>query len=240
MSGLAIACVVVALAGLSVSSRPMGNGRAARRALGLLAVISLVLVAPLESSSSTLQTRVTIFARPTVVGWAQPATVFGAAAGAGLHDVVAVQVRECGSSAFRTYAEAHVNAGGGWTMPVGTSITSTFRAVWQRFQSAPVTIRQAANVGLARSRSGRELVVGVTAKRSFWRRQVEIQRRSGGAWRTVRKVRLTDSVNSTGIVSASEARFRLAVPKGTLLRAVLPLAEARPCYVRSVSRTVRA
>ena len=69
---------------------------------------------------------------------------------------------------------------------------------------------------------------------------VEIQRRTGGAWRTVRKMRLTDSVKSTGLVSASEARFRLAVPKRAVLRAVLPFAEARPCYVRSFSKVVRA
>jgi hypothetical protein len=207
--------------------------------LGLAGVARLA-QAPASARSAGAAQRVTIFARPAVVAWAQPATVFGAASGAGPEDVVEVQVRECGSPSFRAYAEAHVNAGGGWSMPVGTSVTSAFRAVWKRLQSPPTTIRQGANVGLARSRSGDRFVVGVTAKRSFWRRQVEIQRRSGGAWRTVRKVRLTDSVNSTGIVSSSEARFRLAVPKGTQLRAVLPLAEARPCYVRSVSKVVRA
>ena len=125
-------------------------------------------------------------------------------------------------------------------MPVGTSVTSTFRAVWRRNQSPPVTIRQGASISLARSRSGGPFVVSAIAKRSLWRRQVEIQRRSGSTWRTVRKVRLTDSVKSTGLVSASEARFRLAVPRGTVLRAVLPLAEASPCYVRSVSKVVRA
>jgi hypothetical protein len=210
-----------------------------RLALGTAFALAAVAAAT-DARPAALQARVTIFARPAVVAWAQPAMVFGAAAGAGPEDVVAVRVRECGSSSFRAYAEAHVNAGGGWSMPVGTSVTSTFRAVWGRFSSAPVTIRQAANVGLARSRSGEEFVVGVTAKRSLWRRQVEIQRRWDSAWRTLRKVKLTDSVKSTGLVSASEARFRLAVPKGALLRAVLPLAEAKPCYVRSVSKVVRA
>ena len=33
--------------------------------------------------------------------------------------------------------------------------------------------------------------------------------------------------------------FRLAVPKGRLLRAVLPRAQARPCYLAGVSRTLR-
>lgn len=211
------------------------------RRLGVSALLVLAAVAATSDAASTvLQARVTIFARPVVVAWAQPATVFGAAAGAGPQDVVLVQVRECGSSAFRTYAEAHVNAGGGWSMPVGTSVTSTFRAVWRRNQSPPVTIRQGASISLARSRSGGPFVVSAISKRSLWRRQVEIQRRSGSAWRTMRKVRLTDSVKSTGLVSASEARFRLAVPTGTVLRAVLPLAEANPCYVRSVSKVVRA
>lgn len=211
------------------------------RRLAVSALLVLTVVAATSDAASTvLQARVTIFARPAVVAWAQPATVFGAAAGVGPQDVVLVQVRECGSSAFRTYAEAHVNAGGGWSMPVGTSVTSTFRAVWRRNQSPPVTIRQGASISLARSRSGGPFVVSAISKRSLWRRQVEIQRRSGSTWRTVRKVRLTDSVKSTGLVSASEARFRLAVQKGAVLRAVLPLAEASPCYVRSVSKVVRA
>jgi hypothetical protein len=211
----------------------------ARLALAALSLLA-ALAAATEASTAPSQARVTIFARPAVVAWAQPATVFGAAAGAGLQDVVEVQVQECGSSVFRTYAEAHVNAGGGWSMPVGTSVTSTFRAVWRRNQSPPVTIRQGASISLARSRSGGQFVVGAISKRSLWRRQVEIQRRSGSTWRTVRMVRLTDSMRSTGLVSVSEARFRLAVPKRTLLRAVLPLAQARPCYVRSVSKVVKA
>ena len=207
----------------------------------LAALVALsAFLATTEARPSDVQARLTIFARPAVVAWAQPATVFGAARGAGSQDVVTVQVRECGSSAFTTYAEAHVNAGGGWELPVGTAVTSTFRARWRSSTSAPVTIRQAASVLLARERAGRGFVVTAISKRSLWRKTVEIQRRTGGAWRTVRKMRLTDSVKSTGLVSASEARFRLAVPKGAVLRAVLPFAEARPCYVRSFSKVVRA
>lgn len=207
----------------------------------LAALVALsAFLATTEARPSDVQARLTIFARPAVVAWAQSATVFGAARGAGSQDVVTVQVRECGSSAFTTYAEAHVNAGGGWELPVGTAVTSTFRARWRSSTSAPVTIRQAASVLLARERAGRGFVVTAISKRSLWRKTVEIQRRTGGAWRTVRKMRLTDSVKSTGLVSASEARFRLAVPKGAVLRAVLPFAEARPCYVRSFSKVVRA
>jgi hypothetical protein len=103
-----------------------------------------------------------------------------------------------------------------------------------------VPIRQGASVSLARSRAGAGFVVSVISRRSLWRKKVEIQHRRGGAWRTVRAVRLTESVRSTGNVSVSEARFRLSAPRGALLRARLPGSEARPCYVESVSRTVRA
>jgi hypothetical protein len=205
----------------------------------VLAAIAASLAASTDARPATSQARVTIFARPTVVAWARWTELYGAARDARPDDVVTIQAKECGSPSFGTYAEAHVGAGGGWSMDAGTGVTTTFRAVWRGSTSTQVTVRQAANVSLERRRTGRGLVVGVTAKRSFWRRTVEIQRRQSGGWRTIRTVRLTDSVRSTGAVSASEARFRLSVPAGTSLRAVLPAAQARPCYVQSVSRTVR-
>jgi hypothetical protein len=125
-------------------------------------------------------------------------------------------------------------------MPVGIAGHLDIQGRLGQRDERAVTIRQGANVGLARRRSGNGFVVGVTAKRGFWRKQVEIQRRTGGSWRTVRTIRLTDSVSSTGVVSASEATFRLPVPGGTLLRALLPLSQAKPCYVQSVSKVVRA
>lgn len=192
-----------------------------------------------QARTATSRARVTVFARPTLVGWAEPAVLYGAATGARPEDTVTIQVRECGSGSFRTYAEAHVNAGGGWTMDVGTAVTSTFRAAWRGATSRQVTIRQRANVSLQPRRTGYGFVVAVSAKRSFWRKNVQIQRRRGRAWQTVRTIRLTDSVRSTGAVSATEATFRLSVPKGVQLRALLPSAEARPCYVESVSRVVR-
>lgn len=200
---------------------------------------SAVLVQP--SAASESQSRVTIFARPGVLGWNQIGRLFGTAQGAGPEDLVAIEARECGSGFFRTLLEAHVNSGGGWTTDMGAWVTTTFRASWKGFVSPGVTIRKQAGVSLVRSRTSPAFVVSVSAKRSFWRKRVEIQRRRQGAlWRTIKTVVLTDSVRSTGVVSASEATFRLAAPKGTQLRAVLPSHEARPCYVRSMSRTVRA
>jgi hypothetical protein len=208
-------------------------------ALGVLAATAAAMFLAPSSLGSQAQSSVTIAARPTVIGWNQLAMLFGTAQGAGAQDVVAIEAKECGSSFYRTLVEAHVNAGGGFTQTMGAWVTTSFRATWKGFASAPVTIQKKANVSLVRSRSGPALVVAVTARRSFWRKPVEIQRRQGGRWRTVRTVVLTDSVRSSGMVSASEASFRLAVPKGTLLRAVLSARQSRPCYVQSASRALR-
>jgi hypothetical protein len=210
-----------------------------------LAVFALLAAVPsalgsIRGSDVAAQARVTIFARPTVVRWAEPATLYGAAPGASHDDVVTIEVRECGSTFFRTFVELHPSPGGGWTTPAGSAITSTYRATWRNATSATVTIRQGANVGLERRRSGDGFNVAVSGKRSFWRKAVQIQQRRGGSWRTVKTVRLTDSASSTGIVSVSTATFRLAVPRGTSLRAFLPAAQAAPCYIASTSRPIRA
>jgi hypothetical protein len=208
--------------------------------LASLAVLAGVGAASVAEAREAQGGPVTIFARPTQVGWAEGAQLFGTARGAGPDDTVAIEVRECGSGSFRAYAEAHASAGGGWALPVGTSATSAFRARWRGSTSPTVTIRQAASVTLARKRSGTAFVVSVISRRSMWRKKVEIQRRQSGSWRTVRTVTLTDSVRSTGTVSVSQATFRLLLPSRTQLRAVLPAAAARPCYTESMSRIVRA
>jgi hypothetical protein len=201
----------------------------------MLVVVSVSLGAEQVAS----QSRVTIFARPTVIGWAESALLYGTAPGASHDDVVTIQVRECGSTSFRAFVEVHPNAGGGWSTPAGSAITATYRALWNGRTSSAVTIRQRANVALERRRSGNGFVVFLSGKRSFWRKSVLIQRRQGGSWRNARRVVLTESVRSTGTVSVSQARFGLAVPKGTVLRAFLPAAQAGPCYAASISRTVR-
>ena len=54
-----------------------------RVALAVLAVLAAVPSAfgSAEESGASAQARITIFARPTVVGWAEPATLYGAARG---------------------------------------------------------------------------------------------------------------------------------------------------------------
>jgi hypothetical protein len=50
--------------------------------------------------------------------------------------------------------------------------------------------------------------------------------RRRGVWITMRRHALTES-----FAQGYSARFRPRVPRGTQLRAVMPLSQARPCYL---------
>ena len=82
----------------------------------------------------------------------------------------------------------------------------------------------------------------VGAKLQFWRRHVVIERfeRRVGVWKPVKKVVLTETVSSpgqSGVLTYQD--FRIAVPKGTLLRAVFPRSQAGSCYLTGYSPQVR-
>jgi hypothetical protein len=183
--------------------------------------------------------RVTIFARPTILD-SGPITVFGSVANGRAGEEVVIQARDCGSSFFRVFAGAETRDGGGYSTLMYPRVTTTMRAVWGDAASNQVTVQVRASVSLLRQRTGDGFRVAAGGIRSFWRKHVLVQERRGSAWRTVKKVVLTDSVGTiAGAGSWTEAKFRLPGRKGTLIRAVLPLSQAKPCYLAGVSRTLR-
>lgn len=177
--------------------------------------------------------RVTIFARP--------GTLFGSVDNRRAGEAVTIQAKDCGQPSFRVVAGATTVEGGGWSTSFGAGINTTVRAVWKNETSAPIAIREAPRVGLVK-RTGSRFEAFVTGRKSFWRKRVLIQRfdRRLGTWLRVRSVVLTETYVARGYgYSAAGGKFRLSLPKGTLVRAFLPLSEARPCYIAGVSLAVR-
>ena len=60
-------------------------------------------------------------------------------------------------------------------------------------------------------------------------------------WRDVRKVHLTETGAPPGVgwVWSGTDKVRVEVPKGTTMRAVLPLSQTRPCYLAGYSNLLR-
>jgi hypothetical protein len=184
--------------------------------------------------------RVSIFARPLVIDQVGVTTLYGAIDKRAAGEQVDIQAKECGQSFFRGVAGTTTRSDGGWSLEYGPGITATLRAVWNGVASPPVVVRSQATIDLARRGSSTRYHVSLRGKAQFWRRQVQIQRRAGGTWRTVRTVTLTDSGAPPGVGwIVTWADFRASFPKGSQLRAVLPESQAKPCYLAGVSRTVR-
>ena len=145
-----------------------------------------------------------------------------------------IEVKDCGQPSFRQVAGTTTGQGGEWALEYRPG---------SRRRCAP----RGWGRGARRSRSSkgrrchsqalrRTFRSAVWAKVPFWHKRVIVQRRSGGAWKTLREVLLTDQQGTGadgGILSS--ATFHLRVPRGTLVRAVVPISQARPCYLAGVS-----
>jgi hypothetical protein len=202
------------------------------RAIRLIAGTGVVSAA-VASAAAAAPEQVTIAAQPAVARWLQQVTLFGSVESRRADEIVTIEAKDCGQQAFRELKAARTQEGGGWSAQFSTLINTTLRAVWSGRASAPITVRARPGV-LLRRRSSRRFDLGVQAYGGavFWRKRVLFQRfdRRLGTWTTVRRVVL----GSTGSTT-----LRASVPKGSLVRAVLPLSQARPCYLAGYSSQVR-
>jgi hypothetical protein len=187
--------------------------------------------------------RVTIAVRPATLRGRQVLNVFGSIDSDRAGEDVAIQAKDCGKDSFRVADGAITREGGAWSADFIPAITTTLRAVWNETVSAQITVRQRITVYLRRQVHGRGFVVGVDGKESFWRKRILIQRfdRRLGTWSTVKSVVLTETGfgDSRLGTHSTLAEFKARTPKGSLLRAVFPLSQARPCYLQGVSLTLR-
>jgi hypothetical protein len=174
---------------------------------------------------------------PTIISdTGQRMTIYGSVSSGKAGEMVTVQFKACGlyPIQFRDALETTTTAGGGYSFaqlrPFNLGVSGVFRAVSGDDVSAEVRVQQRASVNL-RPRPGGRFEVWVWGKVSFWRRYALLQRfdRSRGVWITVRRLILTEGLGQT-------LPFRPAVPKGTQIRAVFPLSQARPCYLAGYSK----
>jgi hypothetical protein len=150
-------------------------------------------------------------------------------------EVVDIEAKDCGAQFFRGVAGATTTEGGRYTAQHFARITTTLRAVWKGVSSAQVTVPQSPQIAIAKGKRRGRFRVSVYAVQSFWKKRVQVQRRIDNSWKTVKTVALTE----TGSYGDYWAPVRLTVPKGSLLRAYVPRAQTRPCYIAGASTTLK-
>jgi hypothetical protein len=180
---------------------------------------------------------VTLFASPLVVRADAKVAFSGQISSGAANEYVAVQGKECGvpGAGFRSITGALTTEDGRWTAPPQyLQSTTKLRAAWGDDVSATVTARVRAAVSLV-PHLRNHFTVGAGGVGRFDGKRVTIERLDHG-WRRVRTV----VVEASDYGGYAEKDIVLKVPKGTLVRAALPLSQAKPCYLAGYSKLVRA
>ena len=153
---------------------------------------------------------------------------------------VTLQFKQCGlfPAQFRDHVEVTTHEGGGWGVETGVLANGVFRALSGGDVSNEVQVQKRVDVRLDASTAP---AFRSPCRRAlpFWRKQVLIQRfhRGQRKWLLVKKLRLvnTDAAPGSFFVWSSTDEFTVDVAKGTTVRAVLPLAQAKPCHIGGYS-----
>jgi hypothetical protein len=203
-----------------------------------VAALATGLAAPSLSAPAPL----TIGAQPPDLLRDRRLTLFGTIPDARPKQLVVLEARDCGQSLYRPVARVETAVGGRWAWQYFyPGITASIRASWNGRTSAPVRVRDRAYVELRQS-GPRSFSVSVRGKMSFEGRTVLVQRLDPArGWTTLRSARLTESGAPPGSSYVySNARVNVgAVPRGYLVRAFFPAAQARPCYLAGRSNMLR-
>lgn len=204
------------------------------------AVAAALVGAGAETASGRVEANVTLSARPTVVsGNVGLVTLTGAIDSGREGETVTIQVKDCGLRSYTGVASATTRAGGSFIAELRPGISTSIRAAWKGATSAPVAVKKVPVITLEQ-RSARRFEVGISGKGQFWRKKVLFQRRTGGKWATVKTVVLTETAGQPGFAYVrSSAEFTASVPKGSQVRVVLPLSQAKPCYLAATSAPIR-
>jgi hypothetical protein len=140
---------------------------------------------------------------------------------------VVVFSKTYGSGSFRSVATVLTGTGGVWTFLARPRIATAYQASWRNGLSGAVSVGVHPRVGLTRYRNG-HFFVTVAGSHTFAHKVVQLQRKVGTRWVTIKRVRL-------GLRSRVE--FRATIPKGrSTVRAAFSVNQAGAGYLGGTSR----
>jgi len=134
-----------------------------------------------------------------------------------------------GIASARSVATVLTGANGVWTYLARPQIATAYQASWRSGLSVAVSVAVHPRVTIARHKNGRFLIA-VSGAHGFPHRVVQLQRKIGTRWVTIKRVRL-------GLRSRVE--FRATIPTGrSTVRAAFSVNQAGPGYLGGKSRAL--
>jgi hypothetical protein len=204
--------------------------------------LGVLLALALAAAAAAAEPQVTLSVSPRVVSFAsgQNSSVVlltGSVASGRANEDLMIEVRDCGLSSFVPLRRAHTDQAGAFHEPDAPAISRTYRVRAGSAVSAPVSVQVRPAVRFEQDGPSR-YSAGTIALRFFNGAKGRFERfnRSRGRWVLVRRVTLRRQSAPRGAGWAySGANFTARVPKGTLVRFVLPRDQAKPCYLAGYS-----
>jgi hypothetical protein len=200
-----------------------------RRALVALAAAG-ALIAALPNSAAQAPT---LAASASTVGQINQIALTGTAGASKPGKTVYVEAKECNASFFRVVAAATTAAGGSWSASAPVGMTTTFRARFGGAYSNSVLVRKRAFVSLVKRPNSRVFVASAHSGWTLAGKPIRLERYTASGWVLVGQKKLTKNA----VWGETNASFRIA-RKGLRLRAFVPLASARPCFVAGASSII--
>jgi hypothetical protein len=160
----------------------------------------------------------------------------GVASGRAGEDVL-VEAKECGSYApFHKISSAQTGNAGSWVTQLNLLGNSQLRASWRGGVSEPITVQVHPWMTLTYRGPGRYFV-WIRANDFFGGARAVLERASGNKWVAVKKFTLKRQP-SLGVASTS-GTVRAKLKRGTLIRVVLPKAQAGRCYLAGFTNALK-
>jgi hypothetical protein len=204
--------------------------------VGLGGLVALIAAATAVAAAPSI----TIALEPTVItiatGENSAVRLSGSVQGSS-NDEVVVEARECGSSSFYPVTRLRTDRSGLFHEPMAPVIRTTYRVKAGGSVSRTVTAQTRPAIRFSQL-SANQYNVWTIAMRFFRGAKGRFERfnRASGKWVLVRRATLQRGSAPKGANWAySEVTFRSRVPKGTLVRFVLPRNQVGPCYLAGFS-----
>jgi hypothetical protein len=183
-----------------------------------------------DGTFKTTAASVTVSQAASVTTYGQAVTLSGSVSSGQSGVTVSILSQPFGRTSFTSIATVKTTTGGAWSYAARPGIYTSYQASASGAASSPVSIavRPAVSLNVVRST---KLATHVSASKSFAGRIVQLQRRSGGRWVTLRRARLNATSSTTfgsGLLPHGRSSIRIA----------MSVNQAGAGYLAGLSRTI--
>jgi hypothetical protein len=189
--------------------------------------------------SAAAAPRVSFQIRPTAILYGQNILLKGKIPAGRAKENVVVKAQVCHFRGAVTVRTLVTRKGGAFSFRVGPTLRTAYSVSWGKAKSRAITVHVAPQVAVKKiGRRAFSISVSAGGGSTFKDKRAFLQRQQGRRWRVIGSVKLKLVSPPDAMTAVSSGTVRAKVKRGTQLRAVFPLAQAKPCYRAGASGAI--